>query len=144
MKIQLMATLCWLTLAGVVAAQNAQPKILARTAYRPGPAGPAVIRTANEKVTADIAAAFKLPGIDWTKQMVIVVSGGPQPTGGYGIIAKSVEIKGNRLVVNWELLRPDPSSNVTQAFTHPTVTILVDRFDGDVEFNPKAPMRGDV
>lgn len=144
MKICLMTTLCWLTLTGVTAAQNAEPKILARAAYRPGAAGPAVIRTANEKVTADLAAAFKVPSIDWTKHMVIVVSGGPQPTGGFGIIAKSVEIKGKKLVVNWELLRPDPGSNVTQAFTHPTVTILVDRFDGDVEFNPKAPMRGDV
>jgi hypothetical protein len=51
-------------------------------------------------------------------------------------------VKDKKLVVNWKLNSPPPGSFVTQALTTPSLTILVDRFEGDVVFDPKAPPAG--
>lgn len=126
-------------------------KIHAKTPARIG-AGSSVIKSAEQlaklqnseadKASANLAKMFKVEAIDWKKQMVIVISGGSQPTGGYSVEAKSLEVKDGKLIVHWKLNTPAPDSIVTQAFTNPTLTILVDRFDGDVVFEPKAPPAG--
>src|ERR1043166_8893111 len=98
--------------------------------------------TEADKASANLAKMFKVDAIDWKKQMVIVISGGTQRTGGYSVETKSLEVKDNKLIVNWKLNTPAPGSIVTQALTNPTLTILVDRFEGDVVFEPKAPAGG--
>lgn len=112
------------------------PKIHARASASFGKAS-TVIRTADEKATAELAKNLKVDAIDWKKQMVIVISGGSQRTGGYSVEAKSLEVKDGKLTVHWKL--NVPTGIVTQAFTHPTQTILVDRFEGDVVFDPAPP-----
>jgi hypothetical protein len=71
--------------------------------------------------------------------MVVVISGGQQRTGGYSVEAKSLEVKDGKFIVRWKLNAPGPGSIVTQAITYPTLTILVDRFEGDVVFDPAPP-----
>jgi hypothetical protein len=92
-----------------------------------------------EAATASLAKSLKVDKIDWKKQMVIVISAGQKPTGGYSVEVKSLEVKDGKLVVNWKLNSPAPGSIVAQVITHPGLTILVDRFDGDVVFDPKTP-----
>lgn len=114
--------------------------------------GPVVIRSAEQlgklrnadpdKATADVAKMLKVDAIDWKKQMLIVIAGGTQRTGGYSVEAKSLEVKDGKLVVHWKLNTPAPGSFVTQAFTNPAQTILVDRFEGDVMFDPTSPPAG--
>lgn len=98
--------------------------------------------TEADKASANLAKQLKVEAIDWKKQMVIVVSGGTQRTGGYSVEVKSLEVKDGKLIVHWKLNTPAPDSIVIQVLTNPTLTILVDRFDGDVVFEPKAPPGG--
>jgi hypothetical protein len=115
-------------------------------------AGPVVIRSAEQlakltnsdadKATAQAAKMLKVDGIDWSKRMIIVISGGTQRTGGYSVEAKSLDVKDGKLVVSWKLNTPAPGSIVTQALTNPAQSILVDRFEGDVVFDPVSPPPG--
>src|SRR5207253_2946964 len=59
--------------------------------------------TEGDKASANLAKMLKVESIDWTKQMVIVISGGTQRTGGYSVEAKSLEVKDGKLIVNWKL-----------------------------------------
>jgi hypothetical protein len=113
------------------------PKILAKTPSSFGKGGSTVIRTADEKATADLAKKLKVDAIDWKKQMVIVIAGGQQRTGGYSVEAKSLEVKDGKLIVHWKLNAPDGIA--TQVISYPALTILVDRFEGDVVFDPAPP-----
>jgi PrcB C-terminal len=88
------------------------------------------------QITADLAQRLKVSAIDWKKQMVVVIYGGEQPTGGYNVELKSLDVKDGKLIVRWKLNRPGPDTVVTQARTYPTLVLLVDRFDGDVVFDP--------
>lgn len=95
--------------------------------------------TTPEEATARLAKAFKLPTIDWDRHMVVTISGGVQRTGGYSVALEGLDVKDKALVVRWKLNRPAPGRPVTQAFTRPSLTILVDRFDGAVRFDPPPP-----
>jgi hypothetical protein len=126
-------------------------KILARTQARVS-GMPVVIKSAEQlgklqnveadKATAHLAQLMKVESIDWSKQMVIVISGGTQRTGGYSVEVKSLEVKDGKLIVNWKLNSPAPGSFVTQALTTPMVAVLVDRFEGEIVYEPKLPAPG--
>jgi hypothetical protein len=129
------------------AGKTAEPKIYAKTPigviYKSvavkSSAELSFLTPSNAPAGADAAAlarVLKVDSIDWKKQMVIVVYGGEKPTGGYSMQVKSLEIKDKKLIVHWKLISPGPGSIVTQAITHPSLTILVDRFDGEVVFDP--------
>lgn len=92
----------------------------------------------GKQLTQMAAAQLKVKTIDWDKQMMIVTYAGEKPTGGYSVDLKSLEVKDKMLIVNWKLNSPGPDDLVTQAITHPELVILVDRFDGQVVFDPPA------
>lgn len=129
-------------------AKGSTLKVHAKTSQRTRAAS-GVIRSAKElaqgsgttpdAATARLAKAFNLPTIDWDRHMVITISGGVQRTGGYSVALEGLDVKDKSLVVRWKLNRPAPGRPVTQAFTHPMLTILVDRFDGPVRFDPPPP-----
>jgi len=98
--------------------------------------------TDPDKASANVAKMLKVERIDWSTQMLIVISGGTQRTGGYSVEVKSVEDKDGKLIVNWKLNTPAPGSIVTQALTNPAQTILVDRSDKQIQFNPPSPPAG--
>jgi hypothetical protein len=130
------------------AGKGAELKIYAKTPARIGTTA-VVIKSAEhlgklrnadpDKASADVAKLLKVDAIDWKKQMLIVIQGGTQRTGGYSVDAKSVDVKDGTAIVHWKLNTPAPGSIVTQALTNPALTILVDRFEGDVSFNPVSP-----
>ena len=67
-----------------------------------------------------------------SQQMLVVVTGGVKPTGGWQIDVVKVVVDGKNCVVVWQLT--PPKGVATQAFTHPALVALVDRCDGTVEF----------
>lgn len=134
--------------------ESKSPTIIARSPIRMGVKGgeatQLVIRSAEElakamgipeadKAMSQAAQQLKVKEIDFKQQMIVVVSAGSKPTGGYSVEVTGLEVKEKELVVKWKLNSPGPNSIVTQAFTHPAQTILVDRFEGKVTFDPVAP-----
>ncbi len=121
-------------------------KVHAQAATKLG-ATSGVVRSADDLAklnvkAEDVARALKVDKIDFSKQMLIVISGGSRPTGGYGVIFKSTEVKDKTLVVHWQLKSPGKGDFVTQAFTHPMLVVLTDRFVGEVTFDPAPPKAG--
>jgi hypothetical protein len=113
------------------------PKVIAKSSAPFGKGPSSVMRTAEDTATDRLAKTLKVDSIDWKKQMVIVISGGQRPTGGYSVELTSLEVKDKKLIVHWKL--NVPTGITPQVVTHPTLTVLVDRFDGDVVFDPATP-----
>lgn len=67
--------------------------------------------------------------------MVIVIYGGERGTGGFSVEVKSLEVKDGKLIVHWKLKSPGADDIVAQVITYPSQVILVDRFEGKVEFD---------
>ncbi|MCI0380789.1 MAG: protease complex subunit PrcB family protein [Gemmataceae bacterium] len=78
---------------------------------------------------------LKVDGINWKTHMLIVVTAGSKPTGGWKVVVDSVHIEGKKATVHWHAQPPE--GNVTQAFTHPGVVALIERFEGKVDFVSK-------
>jgi hypothetical protein len=144
-----------------------EPKVIAQGVWRPAGLGgdpqQLVIRSAAEAVvtaglgdkdkakdeglqkqaTETLAKALKVETIDWSKQMVVVATGGRKNTGGYSVEITGLDAGDKVLTVKWRLNAPKPGSPVTQVISHPAAAALVDRFDGVVKFDPLAPKRDD-
>jgi hypothetical protein len=86
--------------------------------------------------TADTAKLLKVKDIDWTKQMLVVVAAGVKPTGGFRVEIAALHIKDKTLTVDWKLHSPAAGDIVTQAITHPSRVVLVERWQGSVRFVP--------
>jgi len=70
--------------------------------------------------------AFK--DIDWSKDQIVVVFGGEQPSGGYGVEVKKInKLDVQRLEIEAQLIRPRPNTIVTQALTTPYIMIKMAR-----------------
>ena len=150
----LTTTLTTLTLAAGVEAEpaDAKPtKIIARASWTHSPVDvkspgkdkvQLVLRTAAELAVAvpmaegraNLAKELKVKDIDWTKQMLVVVSGGTQRKGGFRVEVTGLEMKGETLTVKWKIT--PPKGLATQALTHPAEVVLVPAFAGKVVFDP--------
>ena len=66
------------------------------------------------------------PKIDFKKEMVIAVSPGPKPSGGYSVEIIEIKDMGKKIEVIVLLGEPDPNYTVTMAITQPhhIVTVL--------------------
>jgi hypothetical protein len=135
-------------------------KILARATWAPAgrTAQQRVIRSAEElalasgqtadrakdevvqkQITAAVAKQFKVKSIDWTKQMIVAITVGSKPTGGYSVEVLGLTVKDKALTVRWKLNSPGPGDVVTQVISFPVQAVLAERFDGDkITFDPPA------
>jgi len=94
---------------------------------------------ATQKMVAEmVCKALKVETIDWKTQMLVVASGGVQRSGGYSVEILSADAKDKVLTVRWKLNTPKPGQPVTLALTHPAAAALVEKFDGEVKFDPPA------
>ena len=100
-----------------------------------------VIKSADElgkavpdarKATETLAKSLKVKAIDWDKQMLVVVTAGTKPTGGYKVEVKDVKTKDGTMTVTYKVTPPDGFA--TQAFTHPGTVVLVPAHKGKVVF----------
>jgi hypothetical protein len=78
--------------------------------------------------------ALKMSDIDFTKQMVVGVSGGVQPAGSHLEITRAeTDQAGKTLIVYWKL-HPAAKDKPTAGISHPAEVVLLDRFTGDIRF----------
>ncbi len=87
-------------------------------------------------VTADAAQLLNVKTIDWKKQMLVVVTAGPQPTGGYSVEILTLPVKDKTLTVRWKLNSPKAGATVRKATSYPGQMVLIERFTGTVQFDP--------
>lgn len=73
--------------------------------------------------------------IDWSKRMLIAVSLGSRPSGGYGVEIDRVESQGSHWVVHARETRPAPGSMQPAMLTTPFDCVSTPRFDGKVDFS---------
>jgi hypothetical protein len=75
-----------------------------------------------------------LPPIDFSKEMIIAVFLGEQPTGGHRITIHDLEKTPARLQVNVQIDAADKDAVVTMALTQPFIIIKTARTTLPVEF----------
>jgi hypothetical protein len=92
--------------------------------------------------TARVVKMLKVDKIDWNKQMLLILSGGTQRTGGYSVELTGLKVKGDELTVHWKLVAPRPGKRVTRAVSHPALTLLVERYDDTIRFDPAVAQSG--
>jgi hypothetical protein len=116
-------------------------QILAKASWRftgHDPAVQRVVRSAADLAKVppmkqeDVVRALKIDNIDWGKQMLLMVSAGLKPTGGYRVEITAVSHAKDALIVHWKLHVPE--GMVTEALEHPAEIALVERFNGLVCF----------
>ena len=111
--------------------RSAAELVAAVPMYKDRDALPAAVEMA---ATADLAKELAVKDIDWTKQMVVVVSDGSKSSGGYRVEVTGLEIKDKTMTVKWKL--HSPKGIATRAFTHPSEVVFVPKFAGKVVFDP--------
>lgn len=75
-----------------------------------------------------------LPAVDFATEMVIFVSQGTQPTGGYAIDIKAVVQSPGTLEILVQSVSPGASCGTTQALTYPTDALIVPKSELTVTF----------
>ncbi len=76
----------------------------------------------------------KLASIDFNKKMIISLHSGLKHTGGYAILVKSVEVKGDTTLVTVLESGPAADDMVTMALTNPYTLVIMDK-NKNVIFN---------
>ncbi len=105
---------------------------------------PAAWVISNEKERKAILAPAPAPKIDFRRQMMIAISAGLKPTGGFSVrvtkvVEESQQGRPSRIVVHWRVQPPPPGAMVTQALTYPSIVIRLDRRFDAVDFVPNIP-----
>ena len=75
-----------------------------------------------------------LPEIDFSREMLIVVTLGARPTGGYGIIVDAVYEQHDQLEVVVRSISPGKSCFVTQSTTQPVDIVRLAKTERSVVF----------
>jgi len=93
-----------------------------------------VLERMRAEAKARYAKALKVGDIDFTKQMVVGVSGGVQPAGGRVEITRAeADAGGKTLTVYWKL-HPAAKDKPAAGIAHPAEVVLLDHFAGDIRF----------
>lgn len=104
-----------------------QEELLSQIGYRT--VTPEALKASNE-----IARLLGVAEIDWKKNMVLVVTGGVKPTGGYRVDLLWVKAKEKekKALAKWSLTPPEGAG--MPGITNPGIVALVERFEGKIEF----------
>ncbi len=93
-----------------------------------------VLERMREEAAARYAKALKVDAVDYTKEMVIGVSGGVQPAGTrVEVTSVEMDAKAKTLTVSWRLHSPK-LDKPPEVIAHPAQVILVEHFTGDIRF----------
>lgn len=75
-----------------------------------------------------VGAAVSLSGVNWSREVVVIIDMGEQRTGGYAVRVLGVNlIDANQVELTLEVTRPGPGSFVTQVLTHPYTVARIPR-----------------
>lgn len=91
-----------------------------------------------EKLRAEAKAryvkALKVSDIDFTKQMIVGVSGGVQPAGARVEVTRvEADAAGKSLTVFWKL-HPPAKDKPADGIAHPAEVVLLDQFTGQIKY----------
>lgn len=75
-----------------------------------------------------------LPEVDFAHEMVLGVTLGPRPTGGYGVRIRAARVRDGKLVAEVVESAPATGAIVPMVVTEPYAFVRVPRFDGEVVF----------
>jgi hypothetical protein len=78
---------------------------------------------------------FMTDDIDWKKQMIVLVAA-PRKAAGYTIDVTKVTVKDKTATVHWKEKEVAKGDVPTATATIPAKLVLVERFDGDIQFDP--------
>jgi hypothetical protein len=99
----------------------------------------AVVKSAEEWRalcnTNSAGLAAPAASIDWSKQMLITVSLGSRPSGGYSVEIDRVTQQGSLWIVHAHESRPAEGSMQTQMITSPFDCVSTPRFEGRIVFS---------
>lgn len=93
------------------------------------------------RVSAGMTPAPVPPQVDFAREMLIVAALGERPTGGYGIVIDSAEMRSGGLFVTIRTMAPGKGCVVTLAVTQPVDIARVPRHEGQVAFEDRAELR---
>jgi hypothetical protein len=80
------------------------------------------------------AATTPVPAVDFGREMIVFVSMGSRPTGGYAVTIERITRAPNALVVSAVYRSPGPRCGVGQAVSAPVDVVLVPRMDLPLRF----------
>lgn len=83
---------------------------------------------------AHVIPAPPLPEVDFAREMVLGITLGPRPTGGYGVRIRAARVRENALVAEIVESAPATGAIVPMVVTQPYAFVRVPRFDGPVRF----------
>lgn len=104
-------------------------KATPRKAYKPTDVPPVLVQ---KVAVAAVAKALKVKDIDWKTQMLVVVTGGRQPSSGYRLEVTGLAVKDKTMTVKWKLHAPKGAAD--SVLTHPATVALVPFHAGKVIF----------
>ena len=81
-----------------------------------------------------IRQLLKTKDINFENQMILVIQGGECKSGGYKVNFEKFESKNTTLQVLWSIQPPPVDAIVTQAFTYPSLILLIEKHLGDIIF----------
>ncbi len=90
-----------------------------------------------KQLAGQMAKLFKIERIDWDRQMVLVIVDGRDPRGAH-VELVGLEPRGKELIVHWKTVPLKPGEVNAQPNTPAALTLLVERFDGPIRFDPPA------
>jgi hypothetical protein len=86
------------------------------------------------QLTATLSPSPAVPGVDFSREMVVVAAMGTQRSGGYSIHIDSVSARNGRLSVVVREVSPGKNCMTTMALTSPAVAVRVSRRDEEASF----------
>ena len=85
----------------------------------------------QKETEAELAKLLQVDAIDWSRQMALAVRGEPG-TKADKVHFDSLKVEGKILTVAWKVKQRPPHAGLG----HPIAVILVERFEGEVKFQP--------
>jgi hypothetical protein len=93
-----------------------------------------VLEEMRKRALAQYVKALRVDEIDFSRQMIVGVSGGVQESGiSVDVLRAEVDSKGTTMTIYWSL-RPAAAGRKDVEIGHPAEVVLVDQFEGDVQF----------
>lgn len=93
-----------------------------------------VLERMRAEAKARYAKALGVGDIDFTKQMIVGVSGGVQPAAARVEVTRAeTDAGGKTMTVYWKL-HPPPKGKAPEGIAHPAEVVLLDHFAGDIRF----------
>ena len=94
----------------------------------------------SENDLDEICLYDSIRGVDWRKEILVYVSLGYMPSGGFAIQVRDVIKENNRLLINVALKSPSPQDFVTMALTCPFDLVKVPREEVDFSSTAKVAL----